>query len=83
MKTQAWDVVLLKTSSNLNYPDTIVKVRLPFNTVKAHLISVNGSHDCYHVDTVFFDSDCDHQYVKRSLVDHDGYPSNIVVRKAR
>ena len=31
------------------------------------------------IDTVFFDRDCDSDYVKRSLVDHDGYNPNINV----
>ena len=34
------------------------------------------------IDTVFYTEDCDAEYVRRSLVEHDGYPSNIVVKKA-
>jgi hypothetical protein len=33
----------------------------------------------YVVDTVFFDPDMDSHDVKSSLVNHDGYPSDIVV----
>ena len=33
-----------------------------------------------HVDTVFFDASMDADEVKRSLVDHDGYDPNIMVR---
>jgi hypothetical protein len=33
------------------------------------------------IDTVFFDSYCDADYVRRCLVDHDGYDSRIKVRK--
>lgn len=29
------------------------------------------------IDTVFYDSDCDADYVKRGLVDHDGYDPAI------
>ena len=32
------------------------------------------------VDTVFFDADCTEDYVRRSLIDHDGYPSDIQIR---
>jgi len=31
------------------------------------------------IDTVFFNKGCDLDYVKESLVNHDGYPSNIEV----
>lgn len=31
------------------------------------------------VDTVWFDEDCEDDYVYRALVEHDGYDSNIVV----
>lgn len=34
-----------------------------------------------HIDTVFFNKDCDADYVKRSLIDHDGYRSDIVIRR--
>jgi len=33
------------------------------------------------IDTVFYTQDCDSEYVRTSLIDHDGYPWNIVVRK--
>lgn len=33
------------------------------------------------IDTVFYDSDCDADYVKRGLIDHDGYDSRIEVVK--
>lgn len=35
------------------------------------------------IDTVFYDSDCDREYVKKSLIDHDGYHPNIVIRRER
>ena len=31
------------------------------------------------IDTVFYDSNCDAEYVKQSLVDHDGYDPRIEV----
>jgi len=37
--------------------------------------------DKHHIDTVYYDPSCDAEYVKKSLIDHDGYPSNISVRK--
>lgn len=35
------------------------------------------------LDIVFFDDDCDCDYVKRSLINHDGYPSDILLREYR
>ena len=35
----------------------------------------------YYVDTVFFTSDCDAEYVRKSLIIHDGFPATIVVVK--
>ena len=32
-----------------------------------------------YLDTVWFSTDCDCQYVKQSLIDHDGYSPNIIV----
>lgn len=32
-------------------------------------------------DTVFFDDDCDEWYVKHSLINHDGFPSNIEIEE--
>ena len=31
------------------------------------------------MDTVFYDSDCDEDYVRRGLIDHDGYDPGILV----
>jgi hypothetical protein len=33
------------------------------------------------IDTVFYDADCDADYVKRGLVAHDGYNPGIVIRR--
>jgi hypothetical protein len=33
------------------------------------------------IDTVWFDADCDAEYVYRALVHHDGYDTRIEVRK--
>jgi hypothetical protein len=33
------------------------------------------------IDTVWYSKDCDSEYVRTSLINHDGYPQNIVVRK--
>ena len=35
------------------------------------------------IDQVFFNKDCDAQYVRDSLIGHDMYPSNIIVAKAK
>lgn len=34
------------------------------------------------IDTVFYDNDCDEWYVRDGLVNHDGYDSRIIVKKA-
>ena len=34
------------------------------------------------IDTVFYTDDCDAEYVRTSLIGHDGYHPNIRVRKA-
>lgn len=34
------------------------------------------------IDSVPYTKDCDKEYVRRSLIDHDGYPSDIHVRRA-
>ena len=31
------------------------------------------------IDTVFFMKDCDMEYVRKSLIEHDGYPYDIIV----
>lgn len=35
------------------------------------------------IDTVFFDKDCDEWYVKNSLINHDGYPSGILIFRCK
>lgn len=31
------------------------------------------------IDEVPYDSDCDREYVRRGLIEHDGYPSDVIV----
>ncbi len=45
----------------------------------AWTITLNGKT----IDTVFFDKDCDKEYVKSSLINHDGYDPGIKVRRER
>jgi len=33
------------------------------------------------LDTVWFDADCDEWYVRRALIDHDGYDPMITVTR--
>ena len=40
-------------------------------------VTLNGKS----IDIVHFDTNCDADYVKRSLIDHDGYDSGINVRR--
>lgn len=37
----------------------------------------------YHVDTVFFTDDCDAEYVRKSLIEHDGFPPTICVYRRK
>ena len=32
------------------------------------------------IDTVFYDKTCDTEYVRESLINHDGYNPNIIVK---
>ena len=45
----------------------------------AWTVTLNGKH----IDTVFFDADCDADYVYRALVNHDGYNPGIKVRNEK
>jgi len=39
---------------------------------------------CGHwLDEVFFEVNCDKDYVRSSLINHDGYPNSITVLPAR
>lgn len=40
-------------------------------------VLINGRR----VNIVYYASDCEADYVYRSLVEHDGYPSHITVRR--
>lgn len=82
MKQNAWDV-LLKIPEKGDKPDSVITVVLPHTTVTAHLVKSSMDYDFYLLDTVFYDVDCDREYVRRSLIDHDGYPSNIVVDRGK
>ena len=37
---------------------------------------------CKILDEVFFNENCDQEYVKESLINHDGFPSDIIVEKS-
>lgn len=43
----------------------------------------NGKIVWKHNDTVFYEDDCGPDYVRRSLINHDGYPDDIVVTKEK
>ncbi len=47
--------------------------------MKAYNVYLNGKL----IDTVFFNKTCDSQYVKDSLISHDGYDYRIIVKKAK
>jgi hypothetical protein len=52
----------------------------PQDVTEAHQawkVMLNGKN----IDTVFYDKDCDADYVKRGLIDHDGYDPGITVSK--
>jgi hypothetical protein len=34
------------------------------------------------IDTVFYDADCELWYVRKGLIEHDGYPVDIIVKPA-
>lgn len=35
--------------------------------------------DNAYYDTVYFDINCDKEYVREQLIEHDGYPDNITL----
>jgi hypothetical protein len=35
------------------------------------------------IDTVFYDPDCEKDYVLRGLIEHDGYDPEIKIRKGK
>jgi hypothetical protein len=37
----------------------------------------------YMITTVFYTKDCTAEYVRQTLINHDGYPSAITVRKQK
>ena len=49
----------------------------------AELQCVSTDFSYYWIDRVFFDAQMTENEIKRSLIDHDGYDSRIVVRKQR
>jgi hypothetical protein len=36
-----------------------------------------------YLTTVFYDADCDSDYVRTSLISHDGYDSRITARREK
>ena len=37
---------------------------------------------CRQLDSVPYDDVCDEDYVRRGLIGHDGFPSNIIIVKS-
>lgn len=44
--------------------------------MNAWKVILNGRH----IDTVFFMRNCDAEYVRKSLIEHDGYSPSISVK---
>lgn len=45
-------------------------------------VYIDGEYKDDLIDSVFFDSDLDEKYVRDSLINHDGYASDITIEKA-
>jgi hypothetical protein len=43
------------------------------------IVTLNGKK----IDKVFYDIDCDAEYVRRGLIEHDGYDPRIKVKRER
>jgi hypothetical protein len=56
----------------------IIRHQQQEQTMKAWDIIRNGKI----IDTVFYTKDCDLHYVRQTLINHDGYPVDIIVRSA-
>lgn len=35
------------------------------------------------IDTVYYTPECTEEYVRESLINHDGYPDNINIRRSK
>lgn len=46
-----------------------------------NMIFWNVYHNGFCIDSVPYEKGCDAEYVRKSLIEHDGYPDNIRVRK--
>lgn len=44
-------------------------------------IQLNGRTKRVKIDTVFYDNNCDRDYVRDGLINHDGYPEDIILVK--
>jgi hypothetical protein len=47
----------------------------------AKMVAWNVYLNGKQIDTVFYETDCDAEYVRKSLIDHDGYDFRIFVEK--
>jgi len=65
-------MLLLATSANYCHP-------LKEQSMKAWDVIRNGKV----IDTVFYDADCELWYVRKGLIEHDGYPCDIIVKPAK
>lgn len=92
MSLQAWDVTLyfplsddLTLPYELNLPDFPDARLTESGGAQKYIENGEWEHggDRWWIDTVFFDKNCDKDYVTRSLIDYDGYPSNIQIFKTR
>ena len=81
MKMQAWDV-LLKVPAEYD-TESVFTVQLPHAKIEAHLMKLGVDHDYFLIDTVFYDAKISRREVRLSLINHDGYPSGIVVEKGK
>jgi hypothetical protein len=86
---KAWDVCLFVTASNDPHESGAVLKDIEKEYPGAQYSQIGGwlherdaRVDYILIDTVFFDDDCDRDYVKRSLINHDDYPTNIKVFQA-
>lgn len=73
MNSRAFNVYLMSDDSQLLYHDGKT----------LHPYTVDGKAERCHIETVYY-RNADHmdlEYVRRSLIDHDGYPEGIVIEE--
>jgi hypothetical protein len=75
---KVWDVFLIDRSEL-----RLERAEVFASWSHARLLSTTTEYDKWFIDTVFFDKSMSYKEVRNDLINHDGYPSNIVLSEAK